>query len=121
MHTKKVGTTGRFGNKYGRKIRQSVAKIEASSRAKHVCPICLRQRLVRESAGIWRCNKCSSTIAGGAYNPITVATKIMKGEVAAFAEAPDTASAAPEAQKDGQKSKAQEKPASKKPKEEASE
>lgn len=86
MHTKKVGTTGRFGNKYGSKVRHAVAKIEASSRARHVCPQCLRVTLDRMSAGIWKCRKCNVTIAGGAYSPSTVASKIMKGEVEAFAE-----------------------------------
>ena len=86
MHTKKVGTTGRFGNKYGSKVRHAVAKIEASSRAQHVCPACLRLTLDRMSAGIWKCKKCNATIAGGAYSPTTTATKIMKGEVEAFVE-----------------------------------
>lgn len=97
MHTKKVGTTGRFGNKYGSKVRHMVAKIEAASRAQHACPQCLRLTLDRMSAGIWKCKKCKVTIAGGAYQPTTTATKIMKGEVEAFAEesAPIAAEAAP--------------------------
>lgn len=86
MHTKKVGTTGRFGNKYGSRVRNMVAKIEATSRAQHTCPQCLRVTLDRMSAGIWKCKKCKITIAGGAYQPTTTATKIMKGEVEAFAE-----------------------------------
>ena len=86
MHTKKVGTTGRFGNKYGSKVRHMVAKIEATSRAQHACPQCLRLTLDRMSAGIWKCKKCKITIAGGAYQPTTTATKIMKGEVEAFVE-----------------------------------
>ncbi|MBU4301089.1 MAG: 50S ribosomal protein L37ae [Nanoarchaeota archaeon] len=84
MHTKKVGTTGRFGNKYGSRVRHMVAKIEATSRAQHTCPQCLRLTLNRMSAGIWKCKKCKVTIAGGAYQPTTTATKIMKGEVEAF-------------------------------------
>lgn len=86
MHTKKVGTTGRFGNKYGSKVRHMVAKIEATSRAQHTCPQCLRLTLDRHSAGIWKCKKCKITLAGGAYQPTTTATKIMKGEVEAFVE-----------------------------------
>lgn len=96
MHTKKVGTTGRFGNKYGSKVRHMVAKIEATSRAQHTCPQCLRLTLDRMSAGIWKCKKCKVTIAGGAYQPTTTATKIMKGEVEAFVDetAPVVAEAA---------------------------
>ncbi len=99
MHTKKVGTTGRFGNKYGSKVRHMVAKIEASSRAQHVCPQCLRLTLDRTSAGIWKCKKCNVTIAGGAYAPSTVATKIMKGEVEAFEEEAPIALVAAESEK----------------------
>ncbi len=95
MHTKKVGTTGRFGNKYGSKVRHAVAKIEASSRAHHVCPQCLRTTLDRQSAGIWKCKKCNITIAGGAYSPVTVASRIMKGEVEAFVEEAAPAAVAP--------------------------
>ncbi len=95
MHTKKVGTTGRFGNKYGSKVRHMVAKIEATSRAQHTCPQCLRLTLDRMSAGIWKCKKCKVTIAGGAYQPTTTATKIMKGEVEAFVD--ETAPIAAEA------------------------
>ncbi|VVB61757.1 50S ribosomal protein L37Ae [uncultured archaeon] len=95
MHTKKVGTTGRFGNKYGSKVRHAVAKIEASSRAYHVCPQCLRLTLDRQSAGIWKCRKCNITIAGGAYSPVTVASRIMKGEVEAFVEEAAPAAVAP--------------------------
>ncbi len=86
MHTKKVGSAGRFGNKYGSKIRVAVAKAEADSRSCHPCPVCLNQKLVRESAGIWTCRKCSTTFAGGAYSPTTAATKIMAGEIAALVE-----------------------------------
>ncbi len=97
MRTKKVGTTGRFGNKYGSRVRHMVAKIEANSRAQHVCPQCLRITLDRMSAGIWKCKKCNVTIAGGAYQPTTTATKIMKGEVEVFVEeaAPVIAETAP--------------------------
>lgn len=86
MHTKKVGSAGRFGNKYGSKIRVAVAKAEADSRSCHPCPVCLNQKLVRESAGIWTCRKCSTTFAGGAYSPTTAATKIMAGEIPALVE-----------------------------------
>ena len=86
MHTKKVGSAGRFGNKYGSKIRVAVAKAEKDSRSAHICPKCLSRKLIRKAAGIWTCRKCETTFAGGAYSPTTAATKIMSGEVAAFVE-----------------------------------
>jgi len=97
MHTKKVGSAGRFGNKYGSKIRVAVAKAEADSRASHPCPVCLNKRLIRKAAGIWTCLKCKVTIAGGAYSPTTAATKIMSGEIEALVEEPSVVAEAPKA------------------------
>ena len=36
--TKKVGSAGRFGVRYGRKIRQRIIKVEKELKAKHKCP-----------------------------------------------------------------------------------
>ena len=38
--TKKVGITGRFGARYGRKAKRQVKKIEENMKKKHVCPKC---------------------------------------------------------------------------------
>lgn len=40
--TKKVGITGRFGARYGRKAKRQVKKIEENMKKKHVCPKCDR-------------------------------------------------------------------------------
>lgn len=82
MKTKKAGSAGRFGPRYGRKIRSRVAEIESSSRARHVCPDCLRKTLKRQAAGIWHCRKCGVTFAGGAYKPTTAATKLVRQALA---------------------------------------
>ncbi|MCK5299527.1 MAG: 50S ribosomal protein L37Ae [Candidatus Aenigmarchaeota archaeon] len=77
--TKKVLSGGRFGVRYGKKIRQRVGKIEQSSRAKFECPFCCTQKkLKRGAAGIWECSKCGIKLAGGAYSPSTTSSKIMK-------------------------------------------
>ncbi|MFH1445241.1 MAG: 50S ribosomal protein L37ae [Nanoarchaeota archaeon] len=67
--TKKVGSAGRFGIRYGRKIRQRLIKVEKELKAKHKCPSCLKPGLKREKAGIWVCKKCGLKIAGKAYKP----------------------------------------------------
>lgn len=76
--TKKVGTTGRFGARYGTKTRMKVANIELTSRAKHQCPSCMKDSLKRQSKGIWQCLSCNIKIAGGAYTPNSPATKTLK-------------------------------------------
>ena len=65
--TKKVGTSGRFGARYGRKTRQRVADIEKKLRQWHKCPYCNKQRVKRVSIGIWECRNCKSKLTGKAY------------------------------------------------------
>jgi len=70
--TKKVGTAGRFGARYGSTIRKAVAEIEAKMKAPHKCPYCYSVgKLKRKAVGIWYCRKCKTTFAGGAYLPLT--------------------------------------------------
>ena len=51
--TKKVGITGRFGARYGRKAKRSVKIIEENMKKNHVCPKCDRPYVKRQAAGIW--------------------------------------------------------------------
>ena len=67
MRTKKVGAAGKFGARYGRKIRQKINKV--GTQKKFACPSCLKITLKRESAGIWSCSKCGTKLAGKAYKP----------------------------------------------------
>jgi large subunit ribosomal protein L37Ae len=66
---KKVGAAGRFGPRYGRKVRLAVAEIEAVQRQRHVCPSCGTRAVKREAAGIWSCRKCGVKFAAGAWKP----------------------------------------------------
>ena len=63
--------TGRFGPRYGRSVRKSIAKIEAETHNKHICPKCGYVFVKRRSVGVWVCKKCGNAFAGGAYSPIT--------------------------------------------------
>ena len=67
--TKKVGSAGRFGPRYGLKIRRRILKIEQKQRKKHECPSCSKKALKRIACGIWQCKKCGAKFAGGAYTP----------------------------------------------------
>nr|1JJ2_Y Chain Y, RIBOSOMAL PROTEIN L37Ae [Haloarcula marismortui]1K73_1 Chain 1, RIBOSOMAL PROTEIN L37Ae [Haloarcula marismortui]1K8A_1 Chain 1, RIBOSOMAL PROTEIN L37Ae [Haloarcula marismortui]1K9M_1 Chain 1, RIBOSOMAL PROTEIN L37Ae [Haloarcula marismortui]1KC8_1 Chain 1, RIBOSOMAL PROTEIN L37Ae [Haloarcula marismortui]1KD1_1 Chain 1, RIBOSOMAL PROTEIN L37Ae [Haloarcula marismortui]1KQS_Y Chain Y, RIBOSOMAL PROTEIN L37Ae [Haloarcula marismortui]1M1K_1 Chain 1, RIBOSOMAL PROTEIN L37Ae [Haloarcula len=71
--------TGRFGPRYGLKIRVRVADVEIKHKKKHKCPVCGFKKLKRAGTGIWMCGHCGYKIAGGCYQPETVAGKaVMK-------------------------------------------
>ena len=69
-HTKKVGSSGRFGARYGRKIKKKLVDVEKLQKAKHTCPFCKKVGGVKRlAAGIWTCKKCDAKFAGKAYTP----------------------------------------------------
>jgi len=65
--TKKVGFTGRYGARYGKKLRDMLLK--AGDKKKHDCPSCMKKSLRREAAGVWVCKSCGHKLAGKAYKP----------------------------------------------------
>ena len=67
MVSSKTGTAGRFGPRYGRKIRHIVSEVERKLRAWHKCPYCKKVRAKRLSSGIWECRSCNSKFTGKAY------------------------------------------------------
>ncbi len=69
--TKKVKSTGRFGARYGRKIKLRVREIEKQSKKKYKCPECDADRVQRISNGIWKCSRCGNKFAGPAYKPFS--------------------------------------------------
>lgn len=75
MTTKKVKYSGRFGSRYGLKIRKRVNNVEAKQRKPHTCPQCLYPAAKRVSSGLFHCNKCAITFTGGAYYPVTLIGK----------------------------------------------
>jgi len=65
-----VGTAGRFGARYGLKIRRSIKEIEALQKRKHECPYCHKKGVKRLSKGVWECKKCKTKFTGEAYTPV---------------------------------------------------
>lgn len=73
----------RFGSRYGRRVRQKFAELEASARKRHKCPYCHSFKARRVSSGIWLCKNCNSKFAGKAYTlpkKIVVREEIPKEE-----------------------------------------
>ncbi|HZX19912.1 MAG TPA: 50S ribosomal protein L37ae [archaeon] len=70
--TKKVGSTGRFGARYGVGIRKKLLKVEPLQLQKQKCPNCGSLVLKRLSKGIFKCRKCDYKFVGGAYLPKTL-------------------------------------------------
>ncbi|MBI5332631.1 MAG: 50S ribosomal protein L37ae [Candidatus Aenigmarchaeota archaeon] len=58
---------GRFGSKYGKRIREDVLKAIEKSKTLYKCPSCSRISVKRLASGIWQCKKCSVKYASGAY------------------------------------------------------
>lgn len=71
-----VGSSGRYGPRYGRSIRKRVKQKEQISRAAHVCPRCDLEAVRRVGTGIWECRKCGFKFAGGSYVPQTPAMRV---------------------------------------------
>lgn len=69
--TKKVKSTGRFGARYGRKIKLRVREIEKQSKADYKCSECNANTVRRLSNGIWKCSRCERKFAGPAYKPFS--------------------------------------------------
>jgi large subunit ribosomal protein L37Ae len=78
--TRQVGVVGRYGPRYGVRIRRRVQEIEEGRRAKHVCPKCQATAVHRRSSGVWQCRHCGHVFAGGAYRPVV--TTSFKRELA---------------------------------------
>jgi len=90
--TKKVRSAGRFGPRYGVRIRRRIQEVEGEQRKRHRCPRCLAVSVRRRSTGVWECRHCGHVFAGGAYRPIV--TTAVTGEVPPSAgEEPEPAEA----------------------------
>jgi large subunit ribosomal protein L37Ae len=68
---RKTKSAGRFGVRYGTRIRKAVVAIEERTHAAHNCPKCEKGSVKRIGTGIWECAKCGYTFAGGTYVPQT--------------------------------------------------
>ena len=73
--TVKVGITGKYGTRYGQKLRKQVKAIEILQRTIYTCPFCGKTSIKRAAVGIWKCKACRRNIAGGAWEFSTSAAQ----------------------------------------------
>ncbi len=74
--TKKVGISGKFGTRYGAKVRKQWNNIAEKQKGIVKCPRCeTKVRNMRESVGVWHCKKCDATWTGGAWESETARGK----------------------------------------------
>lgn len=64
-----VGSAGRYGPRYGKRIKSLVSEVEKVKKSRHTCPRCGMDYVVRVSSGVWTCKKCGTKFAGSAYKP----------------------------------------------------
>jgi len=67
--TKKVGSAGRLGPRYGTKIRKLVVEVEKKLKESYNCPSCGAPKVKRVGSSIWQCRRCGTKFAGAAYTP----------------------------------------------------
>jgi len=66
--SRKTKSAGRFGARYGKKVRDKLVKTESKQRIKQTCPFCQRPGVKRLSKGIWKCSKCDKKFASDTYH-----------------------------------------------------
>ena len=67
MAKKKTEIVKRYGTRYGRTLRERLAKVEAQQKKAHRCPYCNYERAKQQSTGIFVCSKCGAKFASKAY------------------------------------------------------
>lgn len=68
--TKKVGIAGKYGPRYGVRVRKRLKQVDSDKSKWYVCPKCNHQSVKRAGTGIWKCRRCGLVFAGGAYKPV---------------------------------------------------
>lgn len=64
---KKSKSAGKFGPRYGKRVRSRFVKVDSKQRVKQKCPFCEREGVKRLSKGIWQCKKCDKKFASDTY------------------------------------------------------
>lgn len=65
--TKKVKIAGKFGARYGSKVKERYSAIASKQAQKQQCPHCKKFQAKRMAKGLWLCKSCSKKFTAGAY------------------------------------------------------
>ena len=65
--SRKTKSAGRFGARYGKRVRDKLVKVETNQRVKQKCPFCEKEGVKRISKGIWECPRCKKKFASNTY------------------------------------------------------
>ena len=66
--TVKAGVTGKYGARYGVKIRKQIKSVTRHRTHPLRCPECQADAVKRLSSGIWHCKHCDLKFAASAYS-----------------------------------------------------
>jgi large subunit ribosomal protein L37Ae len=66
--SKKTKSSGRFGARYGKRVKDNLVQVETKQRVKQKCPFCEKLGVKRLSKGIWQCPKCKKKFASNTYH-----------------------------------------------------
>jgi large subunit ribosomal protein L37Ae len=88
--TKKVGSTGWMGSRYGIRIRRRVLEIDRERRKAAPCPRCSTTTVHRVASGVYECRRCGTKFSSGAYvfSPAPSITRSERTEGKGAASAP---------------------------------
>jgi large subunit ribosomal protein L37Ae len=65
--SKKTKSAGRFGARYGKRVKAKLVAVETKQKVKQKCPFCGKKGVKRLSKGLWQCKKCNKKFAHDAY------------------------------------------------------
>ena len=65
--SKKTKSSGRFGPRYGKTVKDKLVQVEKKQRVKQKCPFCGKIGVKRLSKGIWKCPRCEKKFANNTY------------------------------------------------------
>jgi large subunit ribosomal protein L37Ae len=69
--TKKAGITGKYGPRYGVKVRKRIKSVSRHRSKPQRCPECQHDSVRRVDSGIWECRHCHLKFAASAYSTRT--------------------------------------------------